>query len=496
MELDLNFPQRQRFVKVSSSQWEEWRKQKLETLALRFGTCPIDHSNMLKNTTAFDLTIVLGGESITAHRFVIEARCPTLLSHAVKRKLIKRGSVLVELEKSPITAKGMRMLLNWIYSANIPKIFSINHVDLVELMYIAKVYDQDKLMQFCRWFMFLKLDVSNWFYIVKNTAPTKLNIPDALEICKLYASFHLHEIVAQKQGILALGVELFHEMIDFICNFEDFSKILKDVDALFEESFASLIADFKKIHKDMLFADAFVRTHNSDNILCHSNLLLGQSQQFMAFFKSESINTVNLVENYPFLSGEAFSTLLEYLYFNDISKMNILFARQLMQFTTDFALRKLRDQCLLQSKEGMSPHSLVHSLEIVTEFYKRDAMKNAETEKLLKECMDKILATFREVNFTKLVHSSVGVEILVNFQKYAKGRWKSSPEPLKYGSQERIFLDRNKDQARLLRLDSVRARKKKETDGPNDILKQFSRSDKKVSKDKVKQRAYSKSDRV
>lgn len=52
----------------------------------------------------------------------------------------------------------------------------INHVDLVELMYIAKVYDQDKLMQFCRWFMFLKLDVSNWFYIVKNVCSSEISL--------------------------------------------------------------------------------------------------------------------------------------------------------------------------------------------------------------------------------------------------------------------------------------------------------------------------------
>jgi hypothetical protein len=105
--------------------------------------------------------------------------------------------VYVELEKSIISAKGIKMLLNWIYSANVSKIFSmllyldhiildhiildhiiylalqvnhlgINHVDLVELMYIAKIYDQPQLIQFCKWFLFLKLDVSNWFYIVKN----------------------------------------------------------------------------------------------------------------------------------------------------------------------------------------------------------------------------------------------------------------------------------------------------------------------------------------
>jgi hypothetical protein len=36
----------------------------------------------------------------------------------------------------------------------------------------------------------------------------------------------------------------------------------------------------------MLFADLFVRTSNGENVLCHSNLLLGQSQQFMNFFKN------------------------------------------------------------------------------------------------------------------------------------------------------------------------------------------------------------------
>jgi hypothetical protein len=39
---------------------------------------------MLKNTTAFDLTISVAGENVVAHRFVVEARCPSLLSNGVK----------------------------------------------------------------------------------------------------------------------------------------------------------------------------------------------------------------------------------------------------------------------------------------------------------------------------------------------------------------------------------------------------------------------------
>jgi hypothetical protein len=54
--------------------------------------------------------------------------------------------------------------------------------------------------------------------------------------------------------------------------------------------------------------------------------------------------------------------------------MNILFAHQLLQFTNDFALRKLRDQCLLQCKEGMTPQNIVHSLEITTDIYRKYAL--------------------------------------------------------------------------------------------------------------------------
>eukprot|EP01125_Pyxidicula_operculata_P007662 TRINITY_DN2595_c0_g5_i2.p1 TRINITY_DN2595_c0_g5~~TRINITY_DN2595_c0_g5_i2.p1 ORF type:complete len:979 (-),score=298.94 TRINITY_DN2595_c0_g5_i2:380-3316(-) len=147
-----------------------------------------------------------------AHKAVIEVRCPTLLIHCVKKKTIKKQSVVnIEIdEKANITPKSMELLLKYLYSANI-QFFGKELFEIVHLMHTAKVYECKSLVDICCCYLFSALNRSNWFQIIKESQ--RLDMKEAKTACILFAIKFFPELLVEKAGMSAIGFDLFYEVV-------------------------------------------------------------------------------------------------------------------------------------------------------------------------------------------------------------------------------------------------------------------------------------------
>ena len=141
---------------------------------------------------------------------------------------MKKSQTILEIEeKRGITWRALEFFLEYLYCGHVPSIQDnspghtskspdaklhnnskewINSdgtsldlislmVEVVHLMFVAKVYACELLMTLCRRYLFSSITGETWFHVIKEA--DILGLMEAKDVCKLWAKYHIKTIVAR-----------------------------------------------------------------------------------------------------------------------------------------------------------------------------------------------------------------------------------------------------------------------------------------------------------
>jgi len=172
----------------------------------------------------------------------------------------------------------------------------------------------------------------------------KLGLTEAKSTALNYSLKHFSSILKQKDGIYALGLPLFYEVVCYVQHNKKNNKkhsvefnIMDILSDLREE----LIEQFRVIYKQKFRADVIFKI-NSERILCHKALLLGQSNVLRSLFQNKDPNVeIVLPKRYSDISVRSFKAMIKFIYYGDKRNIDLIAAHELKDFVKEYQLLKV-----------------------------------------------------------------------------------------------------------------------------------------------------------
>lgn len=397
------------------------RKIQRKKIILIASSSKVDHSALLMRQADADCSFTFKGQTVYGHRFILEICCPNLFLIAVntkKKSLAKakgQGSQMMSIEiddkRLPVSPKTIVTLLKFLYSGNM-NFFKMDVVEVFEVLIAAKTYELTNLVLLCQHWLIVALDGNTWFYTLKESR--RLKLQEAVYCCKEFARNNFEEILVEKHGIVALGIDLFHEIVSFIHMPQERVE-LPGLEEVVERIRSEQILDFERIYSEMMRADAFF---NHRSVLCHSGIVLTQcSEMNKVYNASESLIKIPAKYNFNDTTSQI---LLHFLYSGNDDKIHPYNAMQLIGFATDFGLSKLVAACEHQLSHGINFRTVVDLILIGKQLASNCVDQKSEEFKQIREvqlkCYNFIFKNFREFQFRQPISIDILMDIIYIFR--------------------------------------------------------------------------------
>eukprot|EP01127_Copromyxa_protea_P022747 TRINITY_DN8321_c0_g1_i1.p1 TRINITY_DN8321_c0_g1~~TRINITY_DN8321_c0_g1_i1.p1 ORF type:complete len:761 (+),score=128.41 TRINITY_DN8321_c0_g1_i1:342-2285(+) len=313
----------------------------------------------------------------------------------------------------------MERILYFIYSGNIIRLFGMNLEETTDLMFLAKTYELWSLLRVLEWFMYISLDADNYFHILKLSRQNK--VEEGVAVCKLFAVHHLRSILAVKEGITALGLDLFHEIVHHVHLTPNIFG-LGDIQEIATQINSDITRDFKKILHEKIRADTTFNV-NSEKLLCHSFIILGQCEKISVLFKNGT-EDVELPEPYDNITADSLQACIKFLYYRDTEDITPVVACQLRDFSIDFGLSQLADTCSKIMQKSLRKRNLLSTLEASLKFRTKWG-PNVTSYDLNETCVTNIFSSFSTFRFSETHDVEVLIFLLSRAQEKSRtGEWK------------------------------------------------------------------------
>eukprot|EP00013_Stygamoeba_regulata_P027551 CAMPEP_0177653300 /NCGR_PEP_ID=MMETSP0447-20121125/13659_1 /TAXON_ID=0 /ORGANISM="Stygamoeba regulata, Strain BSH-02190019" /LENGTH=468 /DNA_ID=CAMNT_0019156741 /DNA_START=104 /DNA_END=1510 /DNA_ORIENTATION=- len=374
---------------------------------------PLTHKKLVDSSKHFaDLTFVVQKQPVAAHVAIVMQRCAELIPAKQKEAMKKeqaKGSrkklVQIDLREGVSNPKCLLNLLTWAYTDQLDfGNFSIG--ETLELNGAAIHYKLTRLQWLCEKHLHSILKMNNLFEILKGAHDNKQAAVKGY--CLHFAIKNYNDFITNKEGIHALGIDLFQEVV---------TKYASGVAEAAEPGPApppQLLKDYKQLYDTMEHADAVAKVGN-DKIKFHRAILAAHSDAFARVFEAGKI------EEFEFkgISPEAFRSTLKFIYYGD-TQIEPLPACELISFTTEYQLADLKTVC-----EGKIQNSVAVDtvLEILAVTFLPQMASKPDMNDLKERAVAFVLNNLGTIDLSGLrkLHPGIAIDILFALQAREKG---------------------------------------------------------------------------
>ena|SRR3990167_563921 len=336
-----------------------------------------------------DLKIVVGKETLNAHRCIVGVRCEEIcplpdLSDK-KKKIKDKSTVTIKAVTNPQT---MMKVLEFIYSGTVA-FPSMAPEAIMELNKAAKHFNLKRLSYSCENFFQQNLSMSNIFHVLK--AAHTLNEPTVKAFCKFFAIEHFNEFVMNTEGLHVLGIDLFQEIVTAYLTSQATQSLSKV--SLGEPPAYTLFSDYERMYKLMPYSDCKVFC-DGEEFVCHKSVLASSSEKFKALVSSSS-STIMING----ISKEGFRSMLKFLYYgcDDIEPLP---ACELVAFCRANELFDLLTICENKIRNSIATNTVLGILEVA--YQPEMAQKQDLVEELKGKTFPFVAENFTEIDLSPL----------------------------------------------------------------------------------------------
>lgn len=373
---------------------------------------------MVNSKEFSDTVFTIGGQTLYAHRPIIEVRCPTLFAVNLKDRPTKKGNIsYYKIDDKLFDELTLYSVLFYLYTDTV-QFTTLNPIDVVMLIKAAEVYELDRLIWLCE--RYLKLVITDDLFFTLLRSSSSLNVLRAKNICMEYGKNRFGDLIVRREDVTILGIELFREFVVYSHlgnqqNQQEQQQQNND-DKVIE---STIQEDMKRIFKERHHCDSFF-TFGSEKVEFHKAIILAQSDNILKLLKSEDESNKKLPKEVSMSSG-AFESALSYLYYRNVS-FNSTHAAEIIPFAKEYKLHSLYEVCEDKIKSDINVSSVIGILSLC---YHKDL------EKLLKKemqapCFRFIANNFVKIDFSVLKNKSPRMiaDIFNIIKKQIKnGRW-------------------------------------------------------------------------
>jgi len=368
------------------------------------------YRRLLTDNNFPDLTIVVGKDKLTAHRFIMGLRCPELFqfpdfSDPKKMKKIKDKEELKIKDGLPDQLTASKVL-EYLYTATVqfPKLEPENSLRLYKA---AKHYKLDLLIYVIESYFVDNFSSSTIFDILK--ASHEMKEQRIKEFCMKYTMDHYNDFITNKDGLKILGIDLFQEVVTaFQVNKDQFNGVV-----LPAKPASTLVQDYKKLYEMMPFSDCKWKVSGED-VPCHRDILSAKSDRFAAIFKDPPPTGLEL----KLLSTNAFRSMLKFIYYGD-EHIDPLPACELIPLCHQYALPDLLEVCENIIRNNVSVQTVLSILEVA---YLPDVMATRQelVAELKSKCLPFIMNHLSEISIQTLrtMHPFIAMDILLHIKDF------------------------------------------------------------------------------
>jgi hypothetical protein len=320
------------------------------------------HKRLVNNSKFSDLTFVINKKTqVSAHSAVIQTRAPKLLGNQEKKK---KSHLTVDL-KDTIHEHILVEVLNYLYTDSVD-LEPLKLTDVLLLCKAAKDFELPRLTWFVETHLKEVLNIETFFKLFKESSALKLE--RIVLLCLNFSRQNFNEISNHKSVKTDLGIELYQEVVSTHATgvepfniepnpppstiLQDFKTILDKIDEL--EGEFTLFQVGKEIK-------TFVPAHRAFLAVGSPELTALCSQSIVPKTKSAPEHLVVGKDAKPSsedISGEAFMTLLKYLYYGE-TNVNANYTAELIAFCGDFKLFDYQAICFKNASTGISNDNVI-----------------------------------------------------------------------------------------------------------------------------------------
>jgi len=264
----------------------------------------------------------------------------------------------------------------------------------LDLSVAAHSFDLPRLIRLCRDRVRATISLDNVHSLLKVAHDTKEERVRAY--CVNFASRHRKDFIGNKPEIGKIGVDLFQDVMASLM-MEDENEI-SEPDPIPPKT---LVNDFKKLHTDVdigaLSGDSVISFKGADMqfhkafFAIHSKSL---SQSFQPVSNGDENTTEMLKVKTLLTSNDAFRAILRYLYYGDLSGLNVMIACEVQDFAKTHGMLELQQICEFVMAVNINVDSVMSVMRVV---FHPGNIKRPELENIRKNT----LYFFRE-NITKI----------------------------------------------------------------------------------------------
>jgi hypothetical protein len=251
----------------------------------------------------------------------------------------------------------------------------------------------------------------------------------AKTLCMEFGAKHFKEIIVRKDGVTALGLDLFREFVEFVVIPAPEGKKV-DVDPETKNMPSTIEEDFTKIYNDMSLTDgAALLTGDKQPVRFHCAFVLESAPTLSTAISlskdtSEEHREQMLLDlpKHAQLSAGAFRALLRFIYYADKS-IEPVHAAELVPFARFYEIPALSDVVETIIKTGISVGSVIPILSLC---YNKDVAKMVKSD-VHNPSLRFVLNHFTEIDFKPLKKKPAAIcyDILRLCKKQIEeGKWK------------------------------------------------------------------------
>eukprot|EP01127_Copromyxa_protea_P017256 TRINITY_DN5234_c3_g1_i2.p1 TRINITY_DN5234_c3_g1~~TRINITY_DN5234_c3_g1_i2.p1 ORF type:complete len:507 (-),score=71.93 TRINITY_DN5234_c3_g1_i2:68-1588(-) len=355
------------------------------------------HEKLVNSNNHTDITFVLPNDQrVTAHSFIVEVRCPKILTTNITEK--KKGKYYIA-STNYLSQQELLLVLHYVYSGALP-ITDKPHVVrvLMSLCKCAEVYEMDGLLNEACKLLWAALDTKNVTRGAKMAA--ELNTVKGAVCCELWKVVHWTK---EKPFELA----------------EPSPAQIKEAQVKSSKLFKPYAVDpswythWELILKQMNSPDfLIVNNDETEEGACHRCVLEGHSPQL-----AELVNKSD-GEYFSSLSAIAIEVLLRWLYFySPCTDYNV--AAEILPFAYEFGISSLASECEEMLSDCVDETTVFWILQIIV-------TTNYHTKSKLKiQCLEFIIENLPFVDFQVLreMPAVVAQEVIKAIQKSVGVQW-------------------------------------------------------------------------
>jgi len=237
------------------------------------------------------------------------------------------------------------------------------------------------------------------------------------------------KIIANKQLVNQLGVELFHELVSM--HQSSMNGKMKPLQP-FPKPLNHTISDYKHIYDKMEYSDVIFKVRD-EYIHAHRAILAAKSLEFRELLaqtntgvrpQSVVLPGVKQRDGTPgqVISPEAFRTFLRYVYYLE-KNMEADVAIELIPFANDWGFERLQSFCEDVVMENINHKTALPVLKLTHMFQMKRRKSSFQLGRELQtKCKDYIVDNFFEIDLSSIT-ADIAVDLILSYQQVGWWAW-------------------------------------------------------------------------